>query len=827
MLSDTDGKAGMEILLQDLRFAVRTVTRRPGFAAVALLTLTLGIGAATAIFSVVNGVLLRPLPFPDAGELVVLWNTNPERGQDEYRIAGTDFFELERSATSFQGMALVAGATASLTGEDLPPMRAEGAAVSAGLFEVLGVRPLLGRSFLPEENEGDHRVVILSHALWQGRFGGDPEILDKRITMDGNDVQVIGVMPGVSLPVSGGTLRLPGPEVPTYWTPLDFRLDWVSEIRAHVMSVVARLRPGVTLDQARAEMSAMARSMGEARGRSTEGILVRPLREQIVGDVRRNLVILLGAVGLLLLMACGNLANLLLARATERERELAVRTALGAGRRRLVRQVFTEILLLGLVGGSLGLLLARWGTKGLLALVPTTLPRQSEIGVDGTVLLFTLTAVLLATLAAGLFPSLRMAGRDPDRGLRAGGRGGTAGRERNRANRSIVAFQFGLATLLLVGAGLLTRSFQALRSVDPGFRSERVLTAQLILPPSRYAEAEQILAFYDELEEGLEALPGVTSVVFSMDHPLQTSWWNGVGLLDQPPPREGEGPIGFFRPVSEDYFRTYGIPVLEGRSFDSRDRMGEPGVMAVNESFVKKYFPGGHALGQRIRFQVGQAVWGPGAPLVFEVVGVVGDVRFNGFRAPNEPAFYIPLRQFPYQAVKVQVKTPGDPRQLADAIRSRIWRLDPDLPITDLRTMDRIVEDAVAQDRFNTLLLGAFALAALTLAAAGIYGVLSYMVAQREPELGVRLALGAAPAAVLRMVVRDGAAVAGIGMAGGLAAAAVLAPSLATLLFGVPPRDPAVFLGVALILGNAALASAFVPAWRAARTDPMEALKGE
>jgi putative ABC transport system permease protein len=814
-------------VFQDLRFAVRSFARRPGFTAVSLLTLTLGIGAATSIFSVLNGVLIKPFPYPNADELVVLWNTNPGRGQDEYRIAGRDFLEFQETAESFRGMALLAGATASLTGDDIPPQRIEGASISADLFQILGIRPALGRTFSPEENRGDHNVVILSHALWQGRFGGDPDIIERLITMDGESVQVVGVMPRVSLPTGGMSLGLPGPEEPIYWMPLDYSLDWVSGFRAHVMAVVARLEPGVSLTQAQERMSTIARAMEESRGRSGQGIIVRSLKEQVIGDVRHNLLILMGAVALLLVMACANLANLFLARATARESELAVRTALGAGRKRLMRQLLTEILLLVAVGGAFGLALSTVGTGALLSLAPAGLPRQSEVGIDLSVFFFTTATVLLATAAAGLVPSLRLAGRAPEEGLRSAGRGGSGGRRGSRVNRAVVTAQFGLAAILLVGAGLLVKTLQQLGGVDPGFEGDGILTAQLILPPAQYSEAEEALTFHDELVDRIEAIPGVTDVALGMDHPLQNSWWNAVTLLDQPPFESGESPTGIFRPVSHGYFQTFGIPILEGRGFGPADRMGEAGVMVVNRAFVRKYFPQGHPLGQRVGFTVGQVVWGEKAATTFEIVGVSEDVRFNGLREPTEPAFYIPMGQFPYMAFKVAVRTRGEPESITASLRSAIWELDPELPITEIRSMDSLLAEAMAQDRFNAVLLSVFSIAALILAAAGIYGVLSYLVAQRKAELGIRLALGAEPGSVLGLVVRDGLVLAGTGAAAGLATSLVVAPLLASLLFGVPPRDGSVLAGVTLILGAVALVSALLPAIRAARTSPVEAMKGD
>jgi predicted permease len=817
----------MEQLTQDIRFAARTFVRRPMFTTVALLTLVLGIGATTSIFSVVNGVLLRPFPYPESDRLTVLWNTNPGRGQDEYRMAGTDFFELERSATSFTGMTLVAGATGSLTGADLPPVRVDGALVSASFFQVLGVRPLMGRVFRPEENQGQHRVIVLSHALWRGRFAGDPEMVGRRITLDGETVEVVGVMPPVSLPTGGMALHLPGPDRPVYWMPLDYTLEWVSGFRAHVMAVVARMRPGVTVPQAQEEMSSLARAMEEGGGPVGQGLIVRPLREQVVGDVEQNLTILLAAVGLLLLMASGNLTNLLLGRAADREKEMALRAALGAGRTRLMSQVLTEVLLLAAVGGAAGLALARWGAGALLGLVPASLPRQSEVGVDSTVLLFTTGIILMATLISGLAPSLQAAGGKSGRGLREGARGATSGRIQIRANRLIVISQLALAAILLVAAGLLLRSFQQLRSVDPGFEAGNVLTAQLTLPEAGYADADRALAFFDRLQENVASLPGVTSVALAMDHPLENTWWNGITFLNRPPPEPDESPRGIFRPVSAGYFAALGIPVVEGREFDSRDGFDQPGAMVVNQAFVRRHFPDGSVLGEPVRFTPGSFIWGSEANTEFEVVGVVGDVRFNGLREPSEPAFYIPMSQFPYQAVRLLVGTSGEPDALAAALQAEVWSIDPDLPLTEVWSLDGILATALARDRFNAILLGAFALAALVLAAAGVYGVLGHAVACRTNEMGVRMAMGAHPATVLVMVVRDAGVMAGLGLGAGLLASVALSRFLAVLLFGVPPNDPAVLAGVGVTLGLVAVAAGLVPAFRAARTDPMQALRAD
>jgi putative ABC transport system permease protein len=821
-------RAPMDLLFLDLRVSVRTLRRKPVFTGVALLILALGIGSTTAIFSVVNGVLLKPFPYPDAAKLVVLWNTNPERGQDEFRMAAPDFFELQRSTSSFSSMALAAGATSSLPGDDLPPIQVEGSLVSADFFEVLGIDPLMGRTFRAEENQGDHRVVILSYAFWAGRFGGDPEIIGRRIEMDGILVEVVGVMPRMSIPIGGSGLDLPGPDALLFWRPLDFSLDWVSEIGAHVMAVIARVESEVSIFQAREEVTAVAAGLvEEGRAPAGEGILVRSFKDHVVGDVRQNLLVLLAAAGLLLLMACGNVANLLLARAKEREREVSVRSALGAGRGRLVKQILTETILLSVGGGLLGLGLAGWGSGALVQLLPSDLPRQSEIGVDGAVLFFTMATAVLTSFLAILIPTVRLTGRSALRGLKEGGRGETPGRGRNRANRTIVVGQIALATVLLFGAGLLFRSLQSLGTVDPGFRREGVLTAQLMLPDSRYGERGEVLSFYDQLKDRVRGLPGVSSVAFGMNHPMENSWWNGIALLDRPDPDPEQYPTAIFRPVSDGYFSTMGIPILEGRTFESGDRFESHPVMVVNQEFVDRHFQGESPLGERVEFVVGRFIWGEEAPTVFEVVGVAGDVRFNGLRDPSEPAFHIPLHQFPYQAVKLMVQGSGDLQSLAGLVRAEIWALDPDLPVTEVRTMDQVFSGAVAQDRFNVILLEVFALTALVLAAAGIYGVLSYTVSQRKAELGIRMALGAPAGSVLGMVVWDALTMGGWGFLLGITSAMFLGRFLRSLLFQVPILDVLVLAGVCSVLAAVAVGSGLLPAFRAARTNLMVALRPE
>ncbi len=825
-----DGGGGylIDSIGADLRFGFRTLTGRPVFTGVALLILALGIGSATAIFSVLNGVLLKPFPYPASDRLVVLWNTNVERGQEEFRMSAPHVFELQRSTSAFTDLALVAGATANLTADDLPPARVDGALVSAEFFGILGIQPQLGRLFREEENRGDHRVVLLNYALWTQRFGEDPEIVGRTITMDGVAVQVVGVMPPLALPIGGSTLTLPGPDVPLFWRPLNYDLDWVSDIGAYVMATVARLQPGRTVTQAQEEVSAVASSLVlDGLAPEGQGIFLRSFKEQVVGDVRRNLVILLAAVGLLLLLACGNVTNLLLARAKDRERELSVRSAIGAGRGRLLRQAFTETTLLSLGGGILGLAFAHWASAAMVTRLPSNLPRQEEIGVDGTVLSFTVATVLFASILAALIPTVRLAGRDAMTGLRSGGRWGTQGRERNRANRAIVVAQLSIATTLLFGAGLLFRSLRTLEEVDPGFRKEGVLTAQLMLPDNRYGAPGDILSLYDELAKRVRAFPGVLEVAWGMNHPLENTWWNGIGLLDRPPPDPGQRPTAIFRPVSEGYFNLMGIPLREGRAFESGDGFDAHPVMVVNQAFVDRYYQGESPLGDRVEFTVGRFIWGEAAPTVFEVVGVVGDVQFNGLREPSEPAFHIPMYQFPYQAVKIMVRSSGDPEDLAGLVQAEIWAIDPDLPVTEVRTLEQVFADAVAQDRFNVTLLEAFALAALVLAAAGVFGVLNYTVSQRRGELGVRMALGAEASSVLRMVVGEAALLGGIGLTLGLALALALGRFLGSLLFQVPAHDLLVVGGVCLVLGMVALGSGLIPAFRAAGTDPMEALSAE
>lgn len=813
-------------LIQDMRFALRSFRMRPTLTAVAILTLALGVGATTAIFSVVNGVLLSPLPFAEPHELVVLWANNPERGVELERIAGGDFRDWREMNRTFSSMAAVGGGSYDLTGAEGPPERVEGSVVTPGYFETLGIEPFMGRTFCPEDGEAGVRVAILSHALWQSRYGADPDIVGRIVTVNRESHEIIGVMPPADFPLMNMRILLPpGKDARFMWTPLSFEGGCYGGRFCSVLGAVGRLADGVTVEQAQADLSSIAVGLASEypdtnRGR---GILVQTLRDEVIGDVRGELLILFAAVGLVLLVACGNLTNLVLARSLDREAELAVRSALGAGRRRLIRQSFTEVSLLGVMGGGAGLILAIWGTDALLRRIPDNLPRLGEVGTDPAVVLFTLVVVLGASGLGALIPALRIGGRGLGGALGSRSRAGAAGRERNRASRVLLVSQLSLAVVLLVGSGLLLRSFQALKAADAGFEGDAVLLASLLLPRSEYDEAEDLWAFTDQVMEGVRALPGVEAVALTYDHPLQSNWGSSFTFEHLPEPEPGEVPDMRLRIIGEGYLDLMGIEVRQGREFTTADRSDASGVVLVNEAFARAFLPGEQALGKRIRHTPSASNWGEGMPTSYEVVGVVADVRFMGLREDVPPAVYIPWRQFPFWEITLAVRAAGDLPSLIAPIREEVWKVDENLPVPSVRSMADVSALSVARDRFNALLLAVFAMTALLLSAVGVYGVISYAVSRRTSEMGIRMALGAEPNSVMRLVLNEGVRMSLFGLGGGLVAALVTTRVLAGLLYGVAPYDPVVILSVVGTLLAVALLSGYVPA----RTDPMEALRAD
>ncbi len=822
------GGGGMESWWMDLRYALRGLRRRPALTVGAIVTLALGVGANTAIFSVVNGVLLRPFDMPEAERLVVAQDRSSQGG-GPFRTTGGVFRDWREGNRTFQDMALLGGWSFNLTEAGLDPERVNGVQVTASYFDVVGVLPALGRVFRPEESQGRHRVVILSDALWRERYGADPDIVGRGIVADGERWEVVGVMPPVALPVTLNGLGLaPGDRERMAWVPLDLEPGWASGYQSHVFVALGRLQPGVSLEAASEDLAALTRAVSESHPETYTGITsdVAPLRTVVLGDARRDLLILLGAVGLVLLVACANLANLLLARTLDRSREMAVRAAVGAGAGRLVRLGLLEAVLLGLAGGVGGLVLASGGLDVLLAMLPEDLPRQSSIGVDGHVLLFTLGVALVAGVVVGLLPALRGARPRMTEALKAGGRG-TAGSGGGRTARVLVAGQLALACTLLVGAGLLVRSFLAVRAVDLGARTRDLLSVELLLPSQGYGDRLETSDFLHRLEAAVEALPGVTSASVAYDTPLSASWTETFTVTDRPAPEPGQKPGAYFRPVSPGYFEALGIPLLRGRAFTEDDGPDAPGVVVVNQDFVDDNFAGEDPLGRRIRMTTMQGMWDASAPAEWEIVGVVGDVRFAGLRADAPDAFYFSQRQAPTTFLHLLVATRVPPRSVLAGVRATIAGLDSSLPLSAVTTLDEEYARATAQDRFNALLLLAFAVTALLVAAAGIYGVMSYAVARRRAEMGVRLALGAGPGRVRRLLLGEGLRMAGTGLLAGLAGAVLAGRLLSGLLFGVSAWDPTVMGGVFAILLSAAVLSAWLPALRAARTDPAVALREE
>jgi putative ABC transport system permease protein len=819
-------------LLEDSRYGLRAMRKTPAMTVAIVVVMALGIGSTAAIFSVVQAVVLRPFPYEEPERIVVLWGSNPAAGWQKSRITAADYFDWEKLNSSFEATAIFQSAAANLTGIG-DPEQLLGARVSASYFDVLGVQPMLGRAFLPAENLPDaDPVAILGYGLWRSRFGGDPGVIGQVIYLDDLSFRVVGVMPDGLYPTFATTsASLPlRPDLNEIWMPMVYREERTGNRRSHIYGALARLRTGTSIEQAQADMDTVAAQLEQEYPESNQDdrVIVARFHDEAVGEVRPALLMLLGAVALVLLVACANVAGLLLARSSTRMREVAIRRALGASRSRLVRQLLTESVTLSVLGGLLGVVVAHWGIRFVTALAPGSVPRLGEISLDFGVLTFTLLVSVLTGLMFGLAPSLH-AGRSDLRGSLQDGRATSAGSARQRLRAVLVVAEVALAVVLVVGAGLLFKSFWKIQSVDPGFDESNTLQMMLVLPFNPYPERQAVVAFYDELAGRLQALPGVTSVAAAYDGPIGATWLDSFTVIGQPPREAGEVQSAWMRIISPPYFRTAGISLLRGRAFDGSERKDAPGVAVVNESFVRAFLSSDTTdpIGQRLEYSTPGRMFPDEAPEEWEIIGVVSDVRFLGPDREPEPAFYIPFSQFPSWEMRLLVRTEGDPLALAAAVKEQVWAVDPNQPIWDITTLDQALSTSVADRRLNLLLMGVFGATALGLAAIGLYGLLAFSVAQRTHEIGIRIALGARRANVVNLVIGQGMALVAVGIVLGLLAATALTRLIASLLFEVSALDPVVFAAVVLSLASVALLACVIPARRATRVDPLVSLRSE
>lgn len=814
----------MNTLWQDLRFSARMLWKSRAFTLIAIVALALGIGANTAIFSVVNAVLLRPLPFPESERLMMVWERRPRQNRDSNPVAPADFIDWQNQNQVFASMAAYSGSAFNLTETGAEPEQIVGQMVTPGFFQTLGARAAIGRALSPEaDRPGGDRAVVLSHRLWQRRFGGDARVVGRTVTLNDQSFTVVGVMPpDFNYPETDSELwaasRRAVPDIALAGNP-----DPETLRSLHYLNVIARLKPGVTREQAHAEMETIAARLEQEHPTENNGHTARvvSLHEQLVGDVRPALLILLGAVGLVLLIACANVANLLLARATARAKEMSIRTALGASRARLVRQLLTESTMLAVAGGAVGLLLAVWGLDLLIALSPENIPRLSEINLDKWVLAFTLGVSLLTGLIFGLAPALQASSLDLNSALKEGGRGTTEAFGRRRMRSALVVFEVALTLVLLIGAGLMIRSFSRLQQVDPGFKADNVLTMELSLPQSRFNESEQQAAiFFREVVGRIGTLPGVEAVGATWILPMSGSG-AGTGFeIEGYTPAPNERTNTAFSSISPRYFETMSIPVVRGRAFTETDTAEAQGVAIINDAFARRYFASEDPIGRRIRPRGDENDW-------LTIIGVVGSVRQIGLAEEPRAEMFLSYLQSPVPFMNVVIRTNADPMNLIAAVRREVWAVNPNQPVANVSTMNELVANSVARTRFNTLLLQLFAAVALALAIVGLYGVMAYSVAQRTHEIGLRMALGAQGRDVLKMVVKQGMILVLIGIAIGLAAAFALTRLMATLLYGVSATDPVTFIGIALLLIAAAFVACYIPARRATKIDPMVALRYE
>jgi predicted permease len=811
----------LEQMWQDVRYAARMLRKSPGFTAVAVLTLALGIGANTAIFSVVYAVLLRPLPYANPGQLVLVFQSKP---QDQVPFTGlsyVNFAECRAQSRAFAEMAANQAHELTLTGVG-QPSHLSTMVVTPEIFSLLQAQPLLGRTFLPEDGKrGAAAVVILSENLWRSQFGADPNLVGRSISLDKRLFTVVGIMPA-----SFQSLLLTAHE--DIWIPLaqdPLFGPWMSRFGGHWLRVIGRLKPGASLVLAQTEMNAMSAALAQEDPADNAGwqIRVEPLQQEVVGKSKPALLVLLGAVGLVLLIACVNIANLLLSRASSRAREIALRIALGAGRTRIIRQLLTESAVLGLLGGIAGIVLAYWGVHVLGSLLPADLPRAQTIRVDGWVLGFALLLSIVASFIFGLTPSFFAADSSLQTGLKeSAGRSGEAGGYR-RVRSFLAVAEIALAMVLLVAAGLLLRSFTMLTSVNPGFSAEHVVKADISLPQFQYSTPQQWTAFSKALLERIQAQPGLKDVAMVVPLPLDEGNVNlGFEIVGNPPLPPGAAITADYSSVSPDYFRVMQIPLLRGRVFNDHDAPSAPRVAVISETLARRFFPNQDVLGKQLIFG-----FPPDGSAAREIVGIVGDVRDTSLSEMPGPMMYVPFAQAPFWGGQVVVRSNLSSSSVAASIRKATHEIDKDLPVTDIATLPETLDASVAQPRFRTLLIGLFGLIALLLAAVGIFGVISYSVSRRTHEIGIRVALGATPANVLRLVLGESAKLVLLGLAWGIPAALGLTRFLASLLFEVHPADPLTFIGVAILLTLVALIACYVPARRAMRVDPMVALRYE
>jgi putative ABC transport system permease protein len=802
-------------MFQDLRFGVRMLVKNPGFTLAAVLSLAIGIGANSALFSVVNGVVLRPLPYSEPEGLVRIWGQKPRAGMDQMPLSAGSVNEWREHAQSFAGVAAYYQ-TASVFTEGGEPEQVMGASITADLFPLLGLRPELGRVFTQAENKSGDKVVLISHKLWQQRFGGDPAIIGRSITMDHtNHATVVGVMPpGVSFPGQS-----------EFWRPESVTAKGRHDMR--MLSVIARLKPGVTVARAAAEIEQLNQQLLRQYPNEYEGwgVTAQPLHDSVVGKVRQSLLVLFGAVGFVLLIACANVANLLLARGAARQKEIAVRAALGAGRLRLLRQMLTESLLLAALGGGFGLLLAYGGARALVALKPSNLPRLDQVGVDGRVLGFTMATSILVGLVFGLIPALQHSRPDLNTALKSGSKlassaGGNPLR-RYGLRGVMVTLQTALAVTLLIGAGLTIKSFVKLRQVELGFDPTNAVMLTIAPPFNRFPKEEQTLDYYQRMVDALKTVPGVNAVAAATTAPTAGAFMrSGILVAGRPKPTNADAQLAFVTITSPDYFRAVGALLRRGRLFTENDNESSPHVALINETMARGIFADADPIGQRISLR--------GEPdNLFEIVGVVADVKQFAVDQENKAAFYLPMRQRETAFMSLIARSTIAPESLIPALRARIREVDQFTPITRVRTLEQLVSDSVGERRFYMLLLALFAGIALILASIGIYGVLAYSVEQRAREIGIRMALGAQTGQIRRMVVGQGLLLVSSGAAVGVAVAFALTRVMTGLLFGVRPTDPLTFTAIVLGLMGVGLAACYLPARKATRIDPLAALRQE